>query len=283
MSPRKTSRSAEEGHPTDRHGYGSRDEAKTWTISPIPSPQKKVGCWDVPSSRADDKPLVSGGGRQHSPTRGAFLESTAFPQAQFTVNRRQIHPESARVRQVAGFNAGSMTPVKSLGKDCVFKKEQTCQISPSSGFSPIKNRLRKRQIEPRDFNDVSSSTKIHDDARSQPQENQTSGGGCVVMEKLVHRPGVSAGPPDISHFPQGPLIPPMAKSYQNSDCSVLLEKWPMSPAKMFAYMKTREGRAGRRAAHRACNSMGNPFHGSQWAVVCKLLDFTPTLMLLYFL
>lgn len=49
-----------------------------------------------------------------------------------------------------------------------------------------------------------------------------------------------------------------------SDCSVLLEKCPtMSPAKMFAYMKKREGRAGRQDPHPACNSIRDLFNTGQ--------------------
>lgn len=37
----------------------------------------------------------------------------------------------------------------------------------------------------------------------------------------------------------------------------------MSPAKMFAYMKKREGRRGRQDVHRVCNSMRDLFNRSQ--------------------
>lgn len=213
MSPRRTTTSARmEGDLTDSHRFGSRDEAKTLAISPIASPQKNLGCWNLRSSLAEDKPLVSGGGREYEPRQRAFLESTALPQAHFLVNRKQIHEESARIRDVAGFNASNKTPVKSVGSDCMVRKGQTFQISPSSVYSPIKNRLRKRKVEPWDLN-VSSSTKIHNDTRGQPQENKacpdSRGEGCVVMENLVHRPGFFAVRPDISHFPQGPTIPPV--------------------------------------------------------------------------
>lgn len=211
MSPRKTT--LMEGDLADSRGSGSREEAKPLTISPIPSPRKTFGGWNLPSSLAEDKPLVSGGGREHSSRQGTFLESTALPQAQFLVNRKQIHEASARIRDVAGFNASNKTPVKSVGNDCMFRKEQTLQISPSSVFSPIKNRLRKRKFEPWDFNNVSSSTKIDNDTRSEPQESRRCahrrGEGCVVMENLVQRAGFSAVRPHISHSPHGPTLPPM--------------------------------------------------------------------------
>lgn len=215
-SPRKTTKSARmEGDLTDSRRFGFRDEAKTLTISPIPSPRKNSGCWNLRSSLAEDKRLVPGGGHGYKPRQGAFLESTALHQAQCLVNRKQIHEESAsaRIRDVAGFNASNKTPVKSAGGDCMFRKEQTFHISPSSVFSPIKNRLRKRKFEPWDFDNVSSSTRIHNDTRSQPQENQTSadsrGEACVVMENPVQRPGFSAVRPEIRNFPQGPIIPPI--------------------------------------------------------------------------
>lgn len=209
MSPRKTRKSARmEDDLTDSHGFGSRDEAKALTISPIRSPQKNFGCCNLRSRLAEDEPLVPGGRRECNPRQGAFLESTSLHQAQFLVNKMQIHEESTRTGDVAGFNASNKTPVKSVGHYCMFKKEQ---ISPSSVFSPIKNRLRKRKFDPWDY--VSSSTKIHNVTRSQSQENKCAdsrGEGCVVMENLVHRPGFSAGiRPDTSHFPQGPIISPM--------------------------------------------------------------------------
>lgn len=213
MSPRKTTKSSRmESDLMDSRGFGSRDEAKPLTISPIPSPRKNFGRWHLPSILAEDKPLDSGGGREHASRQAAFLESTALPQAQFLVNRKQIHEESAGIRDVAGFNASNKTPVKSVANDSMFRIERTLQLSPSSVFSPIKNRLRKRKFEPWDFSSISSSTKIDSDARSQPQEDRrcarSRGEGCVVVENLVQRSGFPTVRPDISHFPHGPTVPP---------------------------------------------------------------------------
>lgn len=182
-SLRKTTNGARmEGDLPDSRGFGYRDEAKALTISPIPSPQKNFGCWNLRSSLAKDQPLVPGRGREYKPSQGAFLQSAALPQAQFLDNRKQIHEESPRIRDAA-----------------------------SAAFSPIKSRLRKRKCEPWDFSDVSSSTEIHNDSQSPQNENipsaGSSGEGCVVMEDLVHGPGFSAVPPDMSDFPQGPIIP----------------------------------------------------------------------------
>lgn len=213
-SPRKTPRGAqvEDALTGGRGTAHSRGEAKALTISPIPSPLNSLGCWNLGCSLAGDESLVPGGGRGYNPRPGECLESTALHQAQFLAGRKQSHEESPRSRAVAGFGASNKTPVTSAGKDCVFKKEHAFQISPSSVFSPIKNRLRKRKLAPWDLNNVSSSTKIHGESGRQPPGDETWGRSraedCVVVEKnLAHGPGFPAVPPDIGHFPQGPLIP----------------------------------------------------------------------------
>lgn len=182
LRPKTTNGARMEGDLPDSRGFGYRDEAKALTISPIPSPQKNFGCWNLRSSLAKDKPLVPGRGREYKPSQGAFLQSAALPQAQFLDNRKQIHEESPRIRDVA-----------------------------SGVFSPIKSRLRKRKCESWEFDNISSSTKIHNDSQSPQNENIPSadsrGEGCVVMEDLVHGPGFSAVRPDMSDFPQGPIIP----------------------------------------------------------------------------
>lgn len=182
-SPRKTANGARmEGDLPDSRGFGYRDEAKALTISPIPSSQKNFGCWNLRSSLAKDKPLVPGRGREYKPSQGAFLQSASLPQAQFLDNRKQVHEESPRFRDAA-----------------------------SGVFSPIKSRLRKRKCEPWEFSDIRSSTKIHNDSQSPQNENIPSadsrGEDCVVMEDLVHGAGFSAGRPDMSDFPQRPIIP----------------------------------------------------------------------------
>lgn len=45
----------------------------------------------------------------------------------------------------------------------------------------------------------------------------------------------------------------------------------MSRAKIFAFMKKREGQAGRQDVHRVCKSKRDLFNGSQCAVVWTLL------------
>lgn len=177
-SPRKTTNGARmEGDLPDSRGFGYRDEAKAVTISPIPSPQKNFDCWNLRSSLAKDKPLVPGRGREYKPSQAALLQSAALPQGHFLDNRKQIHEEPPRIRDVA-----------------------------SGVFSPIKNRLRKRKCESWEWNNISSSTKIHNDSQSPQNENIPSadsrGEGCVVMEDLVHGPGFSAVRPDMSDFPQ---------------------------------------------------------------------------------
>lgn len=119
--------------------------------------------------------------------------------------------EAPVFRHVGGFNATSNTPVKDpLG-----------HTSSNSVFSPMRNRLRKRRFEPLDFNNAMSSTKIHHDSRTEPQGHRTSsedsGESCFGVDHLVHPPGFSAVPPDVSDIPQEPRIPPPGSVAKKSE------------------------------------------------------------------
>lgn len=239
--------------------FGSRDEAKALTISPISSPRKNLGCWNSQDTVLDNEHLVSGTGHGCTPRKGAFLESTAVPQPQSLVNRKQNHVESALFRHLDVFNAGNKMS--------------------TSVFSPMRNRLRKRKCGPWDCHDISSSTKIHNDTGSHCPENKT----YVVMEDLVQRPRFSA----VTHFPQEPIMPPPRSLAKKSkinlftsegsklngavsswpDCIVLLDKCPpLSPAKIFEFMK-RESQSGHRDVQRVFNSRRNVFDKSECAGV----------------
>lgn len=200
-SPRKP---AEKRDLTERRALSSRDDAKALTISPISSPQKNCGFWDSRGALVED-PLVSGGGHGCTPRKASVLESTALLQPQILVSSRQNHVGSTRPRGVGGFYARDKTHVKAVENDQMPRKDQTFEKSPTSLYSPVRNRLRKRKLEPWDFNNISSSTKIHNDTRNEPRENQK---GCVVMENLLHRPVFSTAQPNINHFPQEPIMPP---------------------------------------------------------------------------
>lgn len=280
-SPWKTTESARmEDDLQENPIFGSGDEAKALTISPISSPRKNFGCWNSHDTLVDNEHLVSGRGHGCTPKKGVFLESTAVPQPQFSANRKQNHVESARFRDLDVFNAGNKTSMKS--------------VSDTSVFSPMRNRLRKRKCGPWDCRDISSSTKIHDDTGGHCPESNT----YVIMEDLVQRPRFSA----VTHFPQEPIMPPprsMAKKskiclfsaetyiFSSSEGSklngavsfwpdfvVLLEKCPpLSPAKMFEFMKKRESQAGHRDVHRVFNSRRNIFDRSEcvWSLLVWVL------------
>lgn len=212
-SPTKPTESAWlKGDFKERTGFGSRDEAKALTISPVSSPQKSLGFWNLYNTLTEDEPLVSGRGHGCTPRKEACLESTAVGQPQFLVSRKQNHVETVPFRDADRFNASNKTHMKAVENDHMLRQDQTFDKSTSSVYSPMRNRLRKRKIEPWNFCNVFSSTKIHNDTRNQPQENKTcvddSPESCVVMENLVHRSGFSAVRPDISRFPQAPIIPP---------------------------------------------------------------------------
>ncbi|XP_056915143.1 mis18-binding protein 1 [Takifugu flavidus] len=244
----------------ERKGFSSRDEAKALTISPISSPQKNFGFWNSRDTLVEDL-LVSG--REHgcTPRKGGFLDSSAVPHPHVLVNSKQNHVESTRSRDVDGFYASNKTHMKAVENDQMLRKDQTFEKSPTSVYSPMRNRLRKRKFEPWDFGNISSSTKIHNDTQNEPQENRN---GCVVMENLVHRPGFSAVQPVINHFPREPIMPP-PRSMSTKHCRVLLEMCPpLSPAKMFALMKKRENRAAHQDVRHVNNSMRALFTANEF-------------------
>lgn len=200
-SPRKPT---EKCNLNERKGFSSRDEAKALTISPISSPQKNFGFWNSRDTLVED-PLVSGRGHGCTPRKGGFLDSSAVPHSHILVNSKQNHVESTRSRDVDGFYASNKTHMKAVENDQMLRKDQTFEKSPTTIYSPMKNRLRKRKFEPWDFTNISSSTKIHNDTQNEPQEFRKC---YVVMENLAHRPGFSAVQPVINHFPQEPIMPP---------------------------------------------------------------------------
>lgn len=200
-SPRKPT---EKYNLNERKGFSSRDEAKALTISPISSPQKNFGFWNSRGTLVED-PLVSRRGHGCTPRKEGFLDSSAVPHPHVLVNSKQNHVDLTRSRDVDGFYARNKTHMKAVENDQMLSKDQTFEKSPTTDYSPMRNRLRKRKFEPWDFTNISSSTKIHNDTQNGPQENRND---CFVMEKLVHRPGFAAVQPVINPFPREPIMPP---------------------------------------------------------------------------
>lgn len=269
-TPRKRSESTwTTGEPKENHRFGSYgDEAHALTLSPISSPQKTFGYSyaDISSKPAELMPHVAGVGHGCTPGKGAFLESTAVSQALFLVNRKQMNTDPPQFRDMGGFNASSRTPVKiqPVNNDCAgreFEEECSPLTSPTFMFSPMRNRLRKRKWEPLEVNMVSSSTKeFGSEAKSQARERKTSSAFReddthidTCMEDLGPVRGLTAALSEMKQLP-----PP--RSIAKQHCCLILEKIPpMSPAKMFAYMKEKENKSEQQDVHKVSSSTRDLF------------------------
>ncbi|XP_035530475.1 mis18-binding protein 1 [Morone saxatilis] len=253
-SPRRRTESTwmTEEHKENQRVGSYRNEAQALTLSPISSPQKTFGYSysDMSSRPAEEMPPVTGRGRGCTPRKGAFLESTAvsYPLSQ---TRKQIHTGPPHIRDLDGFKVTSKTPVKIQPAENdsvrhVFEEECAPLMSSASVFSPMRKRLRKRKWEPWGFNDVSSSTRELSD---QTRERKTCSAfreddahNNTYMGDVDHGRGFSADWSDTNQFSHEPTFPP-PKSIGKKRCCVLAEEIPpMSPAKMFAYMKERESK-----------------------------------------
>ncbi|XP_044021916.1 mis18-binding protein 1 isoform X2 [Siniperca chuatsi] len=254
--------------PKENQRFGSyRNEAQALTLSPISSPQKTFGYSysDISSKLVDEMPPVTDIGHGYVPRKKAFLESTAESRPLSLVNRKQILTEPAQIRDLDGFKVTSRTPVKiqPVEKDCVRSVfEEECVpleelTSPAYMFSPMRKRLRKRKWEPQEFNKVSSSTKeVGNEVISQPLERKTSSAFSeddTHNNTCMHLRGFSADRSERNQFTHEAMFP---------RCQVIAEKIPpMSPAKMFAYMKERESKTEQLEVHKVSSSTRVLFDG----------------------
>lgn len=198
--------------------FGSCNEAQALTISPISSPQKtfKNSYSDACSKPAEEMPPVAGRGQECTPRKGPFLESTVVSQPLISVNRKQSHTEAPQIRDFDSFKVTSRTPVKiqSVENDCMLEGEPL--MSSASLFSPMRQRLRKRKLEPWEFNNVNSRTEeVSSEVISQPQgretycafsEGETLNNTCT--EDLVNVRGFSAGRSEMHQFTREPVFLP---------------------------------------------------------------------------
>ncbi|XP_041668245.1 mis18-binding protein 1 [Cheilinus undulatus] len=267
-SPRKTTESTwmtEELKENQRFGP-YRKEAQILTLSPIKSPQKTCGASFLDFSSKPLEEATPFGG--YTPRKKAFLESTAVHHPNSVFNRT-THTEQPHRHLDGAMVSGSRTPVKIQpeGWDC---RRGVCveECVPDSVFSPMRKRLRKRKLEQQDFN------KVSNEVISQPQERKTSSAcseddipGDTYMEDLGHVRRFSADQPGMSQFSHEALLPSMPTAVKR--CQVVAEKFPpMSPAKMFAYMKERKSKAEQQEAHQVSSSTRdlfdeNDFHQSR--------------------
>lgn len=203
-----------------------RNEAHALTLSPTPSPRKNFGYSysDMSTKPVEEMPPMTEVSHGCTPRKRAYLESTAMSHPLSVINRKQIHTEPPRIRNMDGLNGTRRTPVKILPgeNDCVrsmFEDECHPLVSRAYMFSP----MRKRKCEPWGLNTVSGEV-------SQPQERQTSSAFNeddtynTGMEELGHVMGFPAHQSEMNQFTHEPMFPtprPTAKK-----CEILLLLFP---------------------------------------------------------
>ncbi|XP_062413306.1 mis18-binding protein 1 [Pungitius pungitius] len=225
-----------------------RNEAQALTLSPISSPQKTFRHSEMVRKEVEEMRPVIGTCHGCTPRKRAFLESTAVSHLSSVVSRKPINTQSPQTRDPGGFTVTCRTPVKVQPEESDFESSvflEGCAPldklkSPAFVFSPVRKRL-KRNWELQELNKV-----VSNEPRSQPQERKTSsasnGDNNTCTESLGRVRGSSADPSEGNQFTHKPVFL-SPRSIATNRCYVPLERFiPMSPAKMFAYMKERESK-----------------------------------------
>ncbi|XP_062254056.1 mis18-binding protein 1 isoform X1 [Platichthys flesus] len=208
-----------------------RSEVQALTLSPISTPQKNFGS----SFSNDGIPHVAETGHafmfrnQHTPTKRGFLESTAVSHP-LTLGHRDPDQISD------GFTVSSRTRGKTqpLVDHCgrrVYEEDPRCSlVSPAKMVPPQRKRLRKRKWEQQEFNKVNSRKEVGAAVRSQTDTRREDEGDFRGF------------PAEVNQGTRAPLFPTPRSTAVKRAC-VMMEKYPpMSPAKLFAYMKERENK-----------------------------------------
>ncbi|XP_035023774.2 LOW QUALITY PROTEIN: mis18-binding protein 1 [Hippoglossus stenolepis] len=236
-------RLAEELKENHTHGF-YRSEVQALTLSPISTPQKNFGY----SFSNDGIPPVAETGHafmfrnEHTPTKRGFLESTAVSHS---LTRGPRDPP-----QISdGFTVSSRTPAKTQPVEdrCVrgvYEEDpRRSFMSPAKMLSPQGKRLRKRKWEQQEFNKVSSRKEVGAAVRSQTDTRREDEGD------------VRGFPAEVNQGTRAPLFPTPRSMAMKRACVVMMEKYPpMSPAKLFAYMKERENKREHRKVHKVSSS-----------------------------
>ncbi|XP_061599270.1 mis18-binding protein 1 [Cololabis saira] len=226
--------SSDEPEDDQRFGcYGS--EAEALTLSPMSSPKKSL---DYSCSSMSIGPL------EEARTHGAFLESTAMSISM--VNSYMANNRLPQITDSRVFHEPIRAPQKLI--ETSRRNVDICAtVSP-----PMKSRVRKRTWEQHEFNKV---THMNNEHLSPPQLRQTS----TFIRDYSHNINSI---PDLCRLNGHPEpIFTLPKAPGRKGCSVLLDKLPpMSPAKMFAYMKERESKRERWEVHSSRRDLfgGNP-------------------------
>uniref|UniRef100_A0A3Q1G3Q2 MIS18 binding protein 1 n=1 Tax=Acanthochromis polyacanthus TaxID=80966 RepID=A0A3Q1G3Q2_9TELE len=234
----------------ENHRFGSyRSEAQALTLSPISSPQKTFGCLysDISMKPLEETLAESESGHGHTRRERAFLESTAMSQPYSLVKRSRVLKEPPQI--VEGFTVCSRTPVKiqPVSDYGLFKEEcapLNTPMSPANIFSPMRKRLMKRKLDQHEFDKVIGSTEeIQNEALSQPLDLTTSASSEDNSRNKTKDLGyvIKCSDDQLQMIHKVSLPPP--RSIAEKGCSAVMATLPpMSPAKMFAYMKERENK-----------------------------------------
>ncbi|XP_029349946.1 mis18-binding protein 1 isoform X2 [Echeneis naucrates] len=252
---RMTTKLSENQTPEYYHG-----EARALTLSPISTPQKHPdhSFSDIKNDYTEDVPLLMGAAfmsrNAHTPVKRSFLESTAVSQPLSEVNREQARTDRPQTT--------SRTP----GRD---RAPPSHQLSPVRTFSP--RRLRKRKWEQQGFGDISSKAqKVNHGGSNEPSAAFSKiTHDKTVGEDLGDVRGFPVGRSEMSQFMPDSMYPPPRSVVEKRGVPMMGKIRPMSPAKMFAYMKERESKKEQQEVHEVSSSTrdlfdrGNTFHQSR--------------------
>ncbi|XP_074547880.1 mis18-binding protein 1 isoform X2 [Halichoeres trimaculatus] len=233
-----------------------RNEAQVLTLSPIPSPHKPCRDSYLDIGR---KPWS-----ECSPRKGVFMESTAMsPPLSLYNGTTPIHSEPPQIGHLDEFMVtSSRTPVKMRPEERECRSVVKGDIarfdklkSSASMYSPMRKRLRKTTLELQDSNTLGSCTnKVGDGVFRKPQERKASNAfsgddsdNNTALEVLREVRGYPGDRPGMNQFPHEPMLPPTSPAIKR--CKIDVEKLPLSPAKMFAYMKQRESKVEQQDVH----------------------------------
>ncbi|KAM4542820.1 mis18-binding protein 1 isoform 2-T2 [Odontesthes bonariensis] len=256
-------------------------EAQALTLSPISSPEKTLDhTCSVISKPLEETYSGTKTIREYTRRNGAVFESTAVSHPLSVVNSDQIDNGTPHIRESDGFHLSGRTPVKihpleNYGKSVFDTKcaPLTDHMSPANVLSPMRKRLRKRKWEQQKFSKVSGTTEESYVGISPPQERETSAfiedytHTKTLSRDLAHVTGSSVDPSEKHHEPM--FSPPRSQVIQR--CAVIMERCPtMSPAKMFALMKEREGKREQQDVHNSSRrdlfGPGNPHQSRDTSV-----------------
>ncbi|XP_047466189.1 mis18-binding protein 1 [Mugil cephalus] len=189
------------------------NEVQALTLSPIASPKKHGGYSEI--SPLEDM------GRGRMRRERSFLESTAM--SHVLCDRGQIQRGPPQIRDDFKVPRGTLMNKQSDGRRA-FEEDRaplSTPLYPACTFSPMKKRLRKRKWEQQESPAVSEHST----------RNKTK--DLSIVE------GYSSDSTEMTLEPRLPTIRSATEKRHND----IVERFPpMSPAKIFAYMKEREGK-----------------------------------------